>query len=60
MRIRKDMALQVPAVLITADHSLEVQREVRAYDIPLLRKPLKAGALRAILSKIAISRQAAE
>lgn len=60
VRIRKDMALQVPAVLITADHSLEVQREVRAYDIPLLRKPLKAGALRAILSKIAISRQAAE
>jgi Na+/proline symporter/signal transduction histidine kinase/CheY-like chemotaxis protein len=59
LRIRKELDLQIPAVLITADHSLEVQREVRGHDIPLLRKPLKAGALRAILSKLVIARQAA-
>lgn len=60
LRIRRELSIELPAVLITADHSLEVQREVRAHDIPLLRKPLKAGALRAILSKLAFSRQAAE
>ncbi|MBL8564954.1 MAG: hybrid sensor histidine kinase/response regulator [Hyphomicrobiaceae bacterium] len=59
LRIQRELGETIPAVLITADHSLEVQREVRAYDIPMLRKPLKAGALRAILSKIAIARQAA-
>ena len=59
VRIRKEFDRPIPAVLITADHSLEVQREVRAHDIPLLRKPLKAGSLRAILSKIVIARQAA-
>ncbi len=59
LRIRKELDLQIPAVLITADHSLEVQRELRAHEIPLLRKPLKAGALRAILSKLVIARQAA-
>lgn len=59
LRIQRELGEAIPAVLITADHSLEVQREVRAHDFPLLRKPLKAGALRAILSKIAIARQAA-
>ncbi|MFN3869397.1 MAG: hybrid sensor histidine kinase/response regulator, partial [Hyphomicrobiaceae bacterium] len=59
LRLRRELGIELPAVLITADHSLEVQREVRAHDIPFLRKPLKAGALRAILSKIAMTRQAA-
>jgi len=45
--------------VITADHSLEVQREVRSHDIPLLRKPLKAAALRALLNKVTLSRAAA-
>ncbi|MCB1521856.1 MAG: hybrid sensor histidine kinase/response regulator [Hyphomicrobiaceae bacterium] len=59
LRIRKALNRQVTAVIITADHSLEVQREVRSHDLPMLRKPLKAAALRAILNKVTISRSAA-
>ena len=36
-------------IVITADHSAEVQREVRARGYALLRKPLKAAALRALV-----------
>jgi CheY-like chemotaxis protein len=51
----------IPGVIITADRSLEVQREVRALGLVLLRKPLKAAQLRAILSRISTqTRVAAE
>jgi len=51
----------LPVVIITADHSLEVQREVREKGFILLRKPLKAAQLRAILARISSqSRIAAE
>jgi Na+/proline symporter/CheY-like chemotaxis protein len=51
----------LPVVIITADHSLEVQREVREKGFILLRKPLKAAQLRAILARISSqSRVAAE
>ncbi|MGD9784609.1 MAG: NahK/ErcS family hybrid sensor histidine kinase/response regulator [Hyphomicrobiaceae bacterium] len=58
-RLRKALDRQVPAVIITADHSLEVQREVRAHDLTLLRKPLKAAALRALIMKATLARAAA-
>ena len=52
---------EIPVVIITADHSLEVQREVRDKGFILLRKPLKAAQLRAILARISTqSRVAAE
>jgi Na+/proline symporter/signal transduction histidine kinase len=51
----------IPVVVITADHSLEVQREIREMGFIMLRKPLKAAQLRAILSRISMqSRIAAE
>jgi CheY-like chemotaxis protein len=51
----------LPVVIITADHSPEVQREVREQGFILLRKPLKAAQLRAILARISTqSRIAAE
>lgn len=59
LRIRKTLDRPVPAVIITADHSLEVQREVRSHEFSLLRKPLKAAALRAILTQLTVRRQAA-
>ncbi len=59
LRIRKALERTLPAVIITADHSLEVQREVRSHDLPLLRKPLKAAALRAILTQLTVRRPAA-
>jgi CheY-like chemotaxis protein len=51
----------LPVVIITADHSPEVQREVREQGFIILRKPLKAAQLRAILARISTqSRIAAE
>lgn len=59
LRIRKAVQQPVPAIIITADHSLEVQREVKSHELSMLRKPLKAASLRAILNQISIRRQAA-
>jgi CheY-like chemotaxis protein len=52
--------VEIPAVVITADHSPEVQRAVRQADYVLLRKPLKVAALRSVLSQRAMRRPAAE
>jgi Na+/proline symporter/signal transduction histidine kinase len=46
--------LQLPAIVITADPSPQVQREVRSAGYVLLRKPLKAASLRALLTKLAL------
>lgn len=59
LRLRKALGRAVPAIIITADHSLEVQREVKSHELSMLRKPLKAAALRAILNQISIRRQTA-
>ncbi len=58
--VRQLVGPDLPAVIITADHSPEVQREVRQRDIALLRKPVKAAALRALLTQHALRRAAAE
>lgn len=57
--IRSHAKADIPGVIITADHSPEVQRELRRLELTLLRKPLKAGALRAVLMQ-SIRRMAAE
>jgi CheY-like chemotaxis protein len=49
----------VPVIIITADHSAEVQREVRARGYALLRKPLKAAALRALMYQLTLQRAVA-
>ncbi len=50
----------VPVIVITADPSAEVLREVRAQGYALLRKPLKAAALRALMHQLAWRAMAAE
>jgi CheY-like chemotaxis protein len=40
----------IPAIVVTADHSPEVERALRELGHGLLRKPVKAGALRALIS----------
>jgi CheY-like chemotaxis protein/anti-sigma regulatory factor (Ser/Thr protein kinase) len=50
---------QVPAAIITADPSPVIQDEARIIRAPMLRKPLKPGPLRAMISSLAI-KQAAE
>ena len=58
--LRNSMAADVPAVIITADHSPDVQREIRRRGFMLLRKPLKPAALRAIMAQCRQNRAAAE
>lgn len=58
--VRKAIGASPPAVIITADQSLEVQREIRDAGLAQLRKPLKAAMLRALLSQHALRRSAAE
>jgi len=48
-----------PVIVITADHSAEVQREVRERGYALLRKPLKAAALRALMYQLTWQRAVA-
>ena len=48
-----------PVIVITADHSAEVQRAVRARGFALLRKPLKAAALRALMYQLTRQRAVA-
>jgi CheY-like chemotaxis protein len=58
--IRARAGVKVPAILITADRSPGVEQEARALDLPLLRKPLKPAALRALMARLYSRRTAAE
>lgn len=59
--LRAALDSDIPAVIITADHTDEVEREVRGHDLALMRKPVKAASLRAMLARLTIARsQAAE
>ncbi len=57
--LRDLIGTQVPVVVITADASAEVSREVRGHGYPLLRKPVKAAALRALMHQLTWQRAAA-
>ncbi|MCA0433687.1 MAG: PAS-domain containing protein [Proteobacteria bacterium] len=59
-RLRQDAGRHVPAILITADRSRQVQDDAAAAGIVYLRKPVRPAALRASLSQIAARQQAAE
>ena len=48
-----------PVIIMTADHSAEVQRQVRLHGYHLLRKPLKAAALRALMYQLTWQRAVA-
>lgn len=50
-RLRSRFRVQIPAVLITADRSPEVRDKAARQDMPVLQKPLKPAALRAILTQ---------
>ena len=58
--LRAATGVTIPAVIISADHSVEVQRDIRRRGFMHLRKPLKAAALRAILMQSVLRRAAAE
>ncbi|MCH9806130.1 MAG: hybrid sensor histidine kinase/response regulator [Alphaproteobacteria bacterium] len=57
--LREKYNPDIPAIVITADHTPEVEKLVRDSDVGLLRKPLKAAALRALMTRMMQSRRAA-
>ncbi len=57
--VRETLHNEIAGVIITANHSPEVQKEVRARGLTLMRKPVKAATLRAYLTQMHLRRQAA-
>jgi CheY-like chemotaxis protein len=58
--IRAAAGYDVPAILITADRSPDVEEEALLNGLQLLRKPLKPAALRALMTRLHTRRDAAE
>jgi CheY-like chemotaxis protein len=58
--IRRRLGRDIPAILVTADRSPGVEAEARNVGLPLLRKPIKPAALRALMTRLHTSRIAAE
>lgn len=58
--LRGLLGVSTPALLITADRSPEVRDEAARRDIPLINKPVRPAALRAMLAQWRIAKVAAE
>ena len=58
--LREAYGADIPAILATADRSLEVRDLAASKDIRVLNKPLRPAALRALLSQWRVTRGAAE
>ena len=52
-QLRQRLGTLPACALITADNSAELKQQARMLDIPLLRKPVKPAALRALLAALA-------
>jgi len=57
--LRDETGVDIPAVVLTADHSDAVINEVREAGHPLLHKPVKPAALRALLNRLLSRRDVA-
>ena len=58
--LRQDLGRAIPAILATADRSVEARDEAARQDIVILHKPLKPAPLRAQLARMSAMREAAE
>ncbi len=59
VELRRKLKADLPAILITADRSRKVLDEARSRDVPILHKPVKPAALRALLAQWRLQRIAA-
>jgi signal transduction histidine kinase len=59
-KVRQRAGYQIPAILITADRSPDVEMEARGSKLYLLRKPVKPAALRSLMTRLYLQRVAAE
>ena len=48
--IRRQVASEIPAMIVTADYSMEAAREAAVYGLELLKKPVKPAEMRSLLS----------
>jgi Na+/proline symporter/signal transduction histidine kinase len=58
--LRKAIGIEVPAVLITADHTPEVRQRAEQHEVKVLNKPVRPAALRSLLSQWRVMHRAAE
>ena len=58
--LRRRPQRDLPAILITADRSLNVRAEARAAGVQVLHKPIKPASLRALVTQWRVQRVAAE
>ncbi|HEX8664893.1 MAG TPA: NahK/ErcS family hybrid sensor histidine kinase/response regulator [Beijerinckiaceae bacterium] len=58
--LRRELGLDIPAVLVTADRSPAVREAATAGNVHVLNKPVKPAALRALLAQWRAMRVAAE
>lgn len=49
--VRDDVRCDIPAIVITADHTDQVENDIRSRGLGMLKKPVKAAALRALMNK---------
>jgi CheY-like chemotaxis protein/anti-sigma regulatory factor (Ser/Thr protein kinase) len=50
--LRRDATRPLAGALVTADHGAELERAARSAGLPLLRKPVRPAALRALLAAL--------
>ena len=55
-RLREAAGVEIPAMIISADHSTPIQRQIREHGFVHLRKPLKPAALRSALAHALMQR----
>ncbi len=48
--VRREVGEQAPAILVTADHSEQAEKEAAAHRLEILKKPLRPAELRSLLS----------
>lgn len=52
--LRELAGTQIPAAIITADHSELTSEQIREAGVTLLRKPIKAAAIRALITRYSV------
>jgi Na+/proline symporter/CheY-like chemotaxis protein len=58
--LRRRFRAELPAILITADRSVDVRENARAAGVHLLNKPIKPASLRVLVTQWRVQRVAAE
>ena len=48
--VRTKTGVEIPAIIVTADHSQKVEKEIKSYGLKLLHKPVKPAVLRATMN----------